>query len=238
MSSGTPNNPEEQARRQRTMKLALIAGLSAALAIVVLIVVSQSGDKSGDTAIETTSTGALADLAQRGDEVGDPDAPVTVTEFGDLQCPNCRQFANTVVPELLAGPVSKGEAKMRFRNWVILGPDSEIAARAALAAGEQNKLWDFVELFYENQGPEGSGYVTDDFLTAIAEQAGLDVEAWDDARSDPAYGSELKKNGADAQALGFSGTPSVLVEGPGGSFPLPGVPGAAQIQTAISQAAG
>lgn len=238
MSSGSPNNVGEQARRQRTLKLALVVGLSAVLAIVVLIVISRSGDSSGDAEIETTAAGELAGLAQRGDEIGDPTAAVTVSEFGDLQCPVCAQFSSTVVPELLAGPVSDGRAKMRFRNWVILGPDSETAAKAALAAGEQDGLWDYVELFYENQGREGSGYVTDEFLRGIAEGAGLDVGAWEDALGDEAFDDVLAETDAEAQALGFSGTPSVLVEGPGGQFPLGGVPSAGQVEDAISQAAG
>jgi protein-disulfide isomerase len=225
-------------RRQRTLKLGGAIGLAAVLAVVVLIVVSQSGDKGGDTDIESSNVPELAGLAQEGDTIGDPGAPVTVVEFGDLQCPVCKAYSEQVVPSLLSGPVANGEAKLQFRNWVIIGPESRDAAAAALAAGEQNKLWDFVTLFYENQGTENSGYVTDDFLRAIAEDAGLDVERWEPDRAVSRWESELQAVDAEASNLGFNGTPSILVRGPGGEEPLRGVPSASQVEDAIAQLSG
>lgn len=235
MASG-PRQPREGERRARTLKLALAAGLAGVLAIVVLIVVSQSGDSSGDTEIESAAGSETTDLQQSGDVIGAPTAAVTVTEFGDLQCPVCREFSRTVVPELLAGPVADGKAKMRFANWAILGPDSVTAAKAALAAAPQDKVWDFVELFYENQGPENTGYVTDEFVTAIGEEAGLDVAAWNRAREAPELDAQLDAIDREAVALGFGGTPSIAVAGPGGSVELPGVPTAAEVEAAIDEA--
>jgi protein-disulfide isomerase len=228
----------DQEQRQRTLKLGLAIGLAAILAVVVLIVVSQSGDKGGDTDIEGDEPAELAGLEQSGNTVGDPNAAVTVVEFGDLQCPVCKQYSQTVIPELLAGPVADGDAKLEFRNWTIIGPDSGIAAKAALAAGEQDKLWTFVELFYDNQGPENSGYVTDDFLKALAEQSGLDLARWDADRADPRWDAQLKQIDAEATAAGFTGTPSVLVVGPRGQQPLRGVPTASDVESAIQQASG
>jgi protein-disulfide isomerase len=134
--------------------------------------------------------------------------------------------------------VRAGEAKIRFRNWVIIGPDSLTAAKAALAAGEQNRLWDFVTLFYENQGTENSGYVTDEFLRAIAEQAGLDIARWEQDRADPRWDAELEAADREAERAGFDGTPSILVTGPGGEEPLQGVPSAGEVEAAVGQASG
>lgn len=229
---------DERERRQRLYKLLGAVGLAAILAVIVLVVVSQSGDKGGDTEIESNEPAELAGLEQAGDTVGDPSAPVTVVEFGDLQCPVCKQYSRTVIPELLSGPVSNGQAKLQFRNWTIIGPDSKTAAKAAIAAGEQDKLWTFVELFYANQGPENGGYVTDEFLTALAEQSGLDVEQWNTDRADPGLDAQLKQVDDEALALGFDGTPSILVTGPGGQKPLPGVPTASEVEAAIQQLSG
>lgn len=228
-----------EGNRSRTMKLALIAGLAAILTVVVLIVVSQSGEKGGDTDISSERSGDVASLEQRGDEIGDASAAVTIVEYGDLQCPVCKQYSQTAVPDLLSGPVAGGDAKMRFRNWVIIGPQSSDAAKAALAAGEQDLLWDYVELFYKNQGTENSGYVTDDFLTAIAEEiAGLDVARWQEARQSPKWDAELKAIDEEAQAAGATGTPTVVVSGPAGSSTLQGVPDAAAVEAAVEAAAG
>ena len=224
--------------RQRTLKLSLLVGLAAILAVVVLIVVSQSGDTGGDTDISSGELPELAGLQQQGDTVGDPEAPVTIVEFGDLQCPVCKAYSEQVIPELLAGPVEAGEARLQFRNWTIIGPDSRTAAIAALAAGEQDRMWDFITLFYENQGTENSGYVTDEFLRAIAEQAGLDLAQWEQDRADPRWDAELEAVDREAGQAGFDGTPSILVRGPGGDSPLPGVPSAGDVEAAVAQLGG
>lgn len=216
-------SPEPECRA-RLIKLGVACGLAAILAIVVLIVVSQSGSDSGDTDLEATAevTRELEGLELSGAMVGDPDGPVTVVEFDDLQRPICRQFSRQEIPAILDGPVAGGEAKLEFRNWAILGKDSNTAALAALAAGEQDKMWPFILVFYENQGPENTGYVTDDFLRTVAEEAGLDVAQWERDRKNPAFAQQLKQVDSEASAAGFDGTPSILVSGPGGSTPLPG----------------
>lgn len=241
MESGqTPEGGDrtEQERRQRLIKLVGAGVFVAVLAVVILIVVSQSGDKGGDTKIERADSNGLEGLHQKGDTVGDPSAAVTIVEYGDLQCPICRAFAARVTPDLLDGPVADGQAKLQYQNWAILGPDSVLAAKAALAAAQQDKLWSFVDLFYKNQGAENTGYVTDEFLTAIADKAGLDVVKWDQDRFAPDLEAQLKAVDGQATALGFTGTPSILVRGPGGEKPLPGVPSTAQIEDAITQVGG
>jgi protein-disulfide isomerase len=110
-----------------------------------------------------------------------------------------------------------------------------VAAKAALAAGEQDLMWSFVELFYENQGPENTGYVTDEFLLAIAEQIdGLDIEQWEQDRKDPRWDAELEAIDKEATAAGATGTPTIVV---GGEL-LPGVPEASAVIDAVDQAGG
>jgi protein-disulfide isomerase len=220
------------------MQLGILGGLASVLGIVLLIVLSQSGDKGGDTKIEGGPLAELSGLQQVGDTVGDPSAPVTITEYGDLQCPVCKAYSNQEIPDLLAGPVKDGQAKLRYRHWTIIGPQSKDAGKAALAAAEQNKLWTFVELFYDNQGQENSGYVTDEFLDNIAEKAGLDVAQFDKDRANPKFTAELEAIDKEATQLHFTGTPSILVAGPGGTMPLPGVPTAANVEQAIAQVGG
>ena len=89
------------------------------------------------------------------------------------------------------------------------------AARAALAAGEQGRYWNFVELFYRNQGAENSGYVTDGFLRSLAKAAGVpDIGKWDADRNSSRWDHDLAKVQADAQSHGIDATPSIVVEGP------------------------
>ena len=230
---------EELARRKRVTQLSVIAFFVAAAVIGGLIAISQSGGEDKDSS--SSSGGGVAEIAgipQSNTTLGEKSAPVTITEFGDLQCPICRQFGNTVFPELVSQYVKPGTAKYDFKQWVIIGPQSNNAAAAAYAAGEQNKYWDYVLTFYDQQQAENSGYVTDDFLERIAKDAGVpDLDKWNADRDLAKWKPTIDANDTEATALGFTGTPSILVEGPNGKEPIGGssVPTLADVQAAIAK---
>ena len=231
---------EEQAkeRRRRLVQYGSAAAFLAVCAVAVLIVINQSG---GDSAGSGTKDSALIQkqlqgIPQHDTVLGDPKAKVNVIEFGDLQCPACQAFSTGTAPDLISGPVSKGDVNYEFRQYVIIGDlvDSTEAAKAALAAGEQNRYWNFIELFYRNQGLEDSGYVTDDFLESVAKGAGVpDIPKWNKDRDDPKWDKVLSKVQSEAQTLGFSSTPSFLLEGPGGKNTFSGVLSPSQMDQAI-----
>ena len=106
----------------------------------------------------------LAGIPQSGIYLGSPSAPVRLVEFADLQCPFCREYTLQTLPQLVQDYVRSGKVRMEFRDLAFLGKDSVTAGRHAAAAGEQNKLWNFIDVFYFNQGEENSGYVTPSFL--------------------------------------------------------------------------
>ena len=202
----------------------------------VLIVVSQSGsDTGGDTTIDGADriNAELAGLPQDGITLGDPKASVTITEYGDLQCPVCAAFAAQVMPDLISNEVEPGNARIEFKNFNIIGPDSEDAAKAALAASKQGRYWQFIDLFYANQGAENSGYVTDAFLDAVAEGAGVaDLDQFNADRDDPALAQQLAAVQDEAASLGLNATPSFVVDGPAGTKTLV-APTLDQLQQAI-----
>lgn len=204
-------------RRQRLVKLASATVFLAIVVVAVLIVIDQSQTEGGDTSLEGVAAvrADLAGIPQRGLVLGEPRAKVTLVEFGDLQCPACKGFAEDVLPQVIESKVRSGEARIEFRNFTIIGEESVDAAAAALAAGEQSRGWDFVELFYRNQGFENSGYVSDDFLTELARAAGVaDIKQWNRARRSQRTLDRVAAESAEAQRLGFGGTPSFAVEGP------------------------
>jgi len=206
-------------RRERLVKLASAAVFLTIVAVAVLIVVSQSGSSGGDSenivAVAEVKR-ELQGIPQDGMVLGNPSAKVTLLEFADLQCPVCRGYAEDQLSQVIEGPVSRGKTRLAFRNYTIIGDESISAGAAALAAGRQGRGWSFVELFYRNQGAEQSGYVTEEFLTAIARAAGVpDIPEWNRARKSRAILAEVDESNAEARELGFTGTPSFAVEGPG-----------------------
>ncbi len=204
-------------RRTKLMQLAAGTVFLVIVVVVALIVVNSSNSDSGGDAesIEGAAeiSSSLAGIPQDEMVLGDPKAPVELVEFGDLQCPVCKAFAEELLPPIIETQVKNGEVKIDFRNFTIIGPQSVDAGAAALAAGEQGRGWNFVELFYKNQGGENSGYADDAFLKAIAEGAGVkDMAKWNKDRAD--LRSEVEETSQEAQQLGFNGTPSFAIEGP------------------------
>jgi protein-disulfide isomerase len=217
----------EPERRQRLLQMAAGAAFLVLAVVLVLIVVSSSGGSGGGTTIEDAAevNRALSGIPQDGMFLGDRKAPVELVEFGDLQCPVCAGYAKEILPPIIENQVKKGEVKIDFRNLTIISEESIPAGAATLAAGEQGRGWNYLELFYGNQGEERSGYVTDEFMEAVAKAAGVkNLAKWNQDRKQ--LTGEVEKTTAEAQELGFSGTPSFAIEGPGtkGLEPL-GTPG-------------
>ena len=231
-----------QERRRRLIQLGAVAAFVVLAAVVVLIVaVDQNQGSGGDTNLEDVSLveQQLEGIPQHGTVLGEPGAKVKLIEFGDLQCPICKAYSEEVIPRIVNGPVRRGESKLDFRNFTIISQQSVPAGAAALAAGEQGRGWNFIELFYRNQGEERSGYVTDEFLTSIARGAKVpDIAKWNQQRKSKRLLGEVARTTREASSrFEFSGTPSFYVEGPGGSESL-GTPGSAEeIESAIGAAA-
>jgi protein-disulfide isomerase len=233
---------QREERRKRLLQIGSAAAFLAIVAVAVLIVVSQSQTSGGDTNLEDVGliSRQLEGIPQSGMTLGEPQAKVTLFEFGDLQCPVCKGFSEEIIPEVIDSKVRSGAAKIEFRNYTIISQESIPAGAAAIAAGRQGRGWSFIDLFYRNQGPEASGYVTDEFLTEIARGAGVtDIAKWDKDRKSTKVLEEVKDTTAEAQRLGFTGTPSFAVEGPGTSgVEALGTPGSAgEIESAIQSAA-
>ena len=206
--------------------IALAVGLAGALAAaLILLSVLGSEDSGPEVAATGTLVGAteveelFAGVPQDGVTLGSPDAPVTLVEFADLQCPFCAQWAAESLPVLVRDYVRAGRLRIEFRPLAFIGDDSEKAARYALAAGEQGKLWQATDLTYMNQGAENSGWVSDDFLAALGRSIeGLDADAARAAADSDAVADELAAAAQEAEEAGIQSTPSFLLGPSGGKL--------------------
>jgi protein-disulfide isomerase len=151
-------------------------------------------------------------IPERNGVLGQADAPVTVTEYLDLQCPVCAEASRTVLPGVVNDHVRTGQVKLEARTLHFLGEDSVRAARMAAGAEQQGKLWPFLEAFYAKQGTENSGYVTDDFLREVAAEAGVDADAALKYADSAAAEKPLTRANEDATRLKIGGTPTFTVQ--------------------------
>ena len=213
----------------RRPRILLVAGIAAAVALG-LMVGSLLSARGGDSASPAPQAGAevfgadvveslLGGIPQDGAALGDPDAPITLVEYADLQCPFCAQWASRTLPDLVDEYVRAGDLRIEFRGMAFIGADSEKALRAALAAGEQDHLWNVVDLLYLNQGAENGGWVTDDLIAAVGRSVpGLDGAQMQAGMSSPDVTDALQADADASAAAGITGTPSFELGRTGGEL--------------------
>jgi protein-disulfide isomerase len=261
MASRTKQKEEARARRlaeeraraerqRRDRRLKMIGGivLGAIAVVAVGIAVSSGGSsggglQSGSGASKTVASvqQLLNGIPQSGATLGNPKAPVTMTYYGDLECPICRDFMLTGGwPQLVANQVRQGKVKVVYRAFLTATPDAQTFQTqqvAALAAGQQNRFWDYVELFYHEQGAERTGYVTESYLTGLAKQVpGLNVSQWQSARNNSALLAQVQSDMTSGTSAGVQGTPTLIFQGPKGTAsPSTGVPSYSDLQQAITK---
>jgi protein-disulfide isomerase len=218
----------QAARRKRLAQLGVVVAAVVVAIVIVLIATggggkgtgpAKAGSKPATAAVKAVDS-LIGGIPQNGTVLGSPRAPVTLQYFADLECPICRDFTLGALETIIPRWVRSGQVKIEYRSLQTATREPEVFRNqqvAALAAGKQNKLWTFAELFYREQGEEGSGYVTEQFLQNIAQQVpGLKLADWTAARNDNTLATQLTTDAQLASANGFTGTPAFLIGKTGG----------------------
>lgn len=146
--------------------------------------------------------------------LGEPDAPITIVEFGDYQCFYCNKFFHETKDKINENYIKTGKAKMIFKDFTIIGPDSVVAAHAAHCADEQGKFWEYHDTLYGNWNGENNGWASMENQLKFAKQVGLDVDMFSECMKSQRYNQKIKESTNDAQTLGLTGTPGFFVIGP------------------------
>jgi protein-disulfide isomerase len=239
----------QSAQRKRLIQLGGIAGVVVVIIAIILVATGSGGSKSAPAPKSPAANAAAAEvisllqgIPQSGVTLGNPNAPVTIQYFGDLECPFCKQFTLGALPPLIKKYVRTGKAKIEYRSMQTATRERETFQTqqvAALAAGKQNLMWHYLELFYHEQGEEQTGYVTESYLQGLAAQVpGLNLSNWSSARNDPAYANQVISDAQAANQAGFTGTPSFLIGKTGGSLQKlenPSFTSASQFEAAIEK---
>jgi protein-disulfide isomerase len=210
----------EQERRQARLRRMLIATGGAVVLVIALIALQQL-TSGGSSAPDPSNLAGVADvqaefdgLTEHAGTVGPASAKVTIVEYGDLRCPICKQFDNEVIPQVISRLVRTGKAKLQYKTWPILGPNSVVAAQAAYAARRQNALWPYAALTYLNQGDENDNWFTKALARSLAAGVGLDIATFDKDFASTAAQTAIAQVNSEASQLQLPGTPSIRVIGP------------------------
>lgn len=173
-------------------------------------------DAAGQQAAAGTAAVA-GDLADDDAVLGNPDAPVTIVEFSDFQCPYCRRFWQETVPQLKSEYLATGKAKFIYRDFPLsqIHPGAMPAAEGAECAGDQDRYWDMHDVVFAEQARQGQGTV--EFGVADikkwAAEIGLNMPAFNECLDSGKYRQEVEKDYADGANAGVSGTPATFING-------------------------
>ncbi len=139
---------------------------------------------------------------------GDKNAPLTIVEFSDYQCPFCGRHVKDTLPKLEADYIKTGKVKYIFRDFPLESIHKEAAAAAAAAhcAGDQGKYWEMHDHLFANQRAIALAAFSDD-----AKTLGLDVATFETCMKDGKYTEEVKKDVADGVQIGITGTPTFFL---------------------------
>jgi protein-disulfide isomerase len=234
-AAGIAPPPPVRAKGQRRQASPHV--LAAAAAVLALIIVAVAlgftFGRGGSSPSTVPTRGSLVNarpgasqvenlfkgIPQHGNVLGQSDAPATLVEYIDLQCPFCQQFETQAMPRLINLYVRTGKAKIELRPIAFIGPDSQLGRLAAIAAGKQNKMFNFAELLYVNQGVENSGWLNDSMITAAAASIpGVEVPRLLADRNSSATKNQAAAFDRLSNRDAVRATPTILVGKTGGTL--------------------
>lgn len=209
----------ERARQAARRRMLLVGGaIGAAVVLAVVLIALNLPGNTSDLPNVAAVTDPHPGIQADGRTLGDPNAPVTVVEYGDYQCPGCGQFARDLEPRLVEEYVSAGLVRFEFRDYAFLdqranGSESQDSAAAAFCAADQGAFWPYHATLYSNQHGENEGAFTRGRLREMAVALGLNIDQFDSCLADGTHSADVEASNQSAQELDLRGTPSFVVNG-------------------------
>jgi len=143
--------------------------------------------------------------------LGDPNAPITLVEFGDYQCHYCHVFFDSIEEDIIKNYVETGKVKMIFKDYNIIGEDSIKASQGAHCANDQGLFWEYHDILYSNWAGENNGWASSENLTIFAQQIDLNMDEWAECMIKGSHSQIILKSNDDARTLELTGTPAFFV---------------------------
>ena len=143
--------------------------------------------------------------------MGNPNAPITILEWGDYQCTFCYKFHQNTLDIINEDFIKTGKVKIIFKDFPLNGADSKLAAEASYCAQDQEKYWKYHDELYKNWGGERTGWITRESLTKFAEIVEIDVEKFNKCLDDHKYENKVNLLYEFGKEIGINATPSFLV---------------------------
>ncbi|UCC91726.1 MAG: DsbA family protein [Candidatus Aenigmatarchaeota archaeon] len=180
------------------LEFKILYGLLAVAAVLFFMLAGRPG------------TGNYVKISEYNPVLGQEDAPVTFSVFGDYKCSYTKQLFEEVLPQLKESYIDTGKVKLVYKH-LVAHEESKIAAEASLCAHDQGKFWPFVSIILENteEWSQGGNITFDKY----ANELGLDENAFSDCLDQHSHRIHVEKDYDEGKELGVSGTPTFFING-------------------------
>jgi len=203
-------------------KKGLIIGV-VVIAIIAGVAASISASPSETVNLDMSRTHGTISTAMGSPILGDPNAPITIVEFGDYQCHQCYNWFHNTKPAIMRDYIETGKANLVFVDLAFLGRDSPKAAQASYCAEDQEMYWEYHNSLYNSQESKiDNGWANPERLKAFAFSLGLDMELFESCLDSGKYSKRVQYNIQQARDHGVRGTPGFFIVGPDGQQQLGG----------------
>ena len=143
--------------------------------------------------------------------LGNPDAKITVVEFGDYQCTFCYKFHNDVMKKINDKYIESGDVNFVYKDFPLNGKSSILASEASYCAQQQDRFWTYHNMLYDNWGGENTGWITQEILIDFAKESGLNLEKFSSCIKNSEFRQKVLNNEQFAKEININATPSFLI---------------------------
>ena len=167
------------------------------------------------TAQDESSTDSMGlnkkNLLEGSTILGNPNAKISIVEFGDYQCTFCYKFHKDTMKMIVEQYVVDGEVNFVYKDFPLNGPSSMMASEASYCAQEQGKFWQYHDMVFENWEGENTGWVTRVALERFAKNVGLDMIEFNSCMDNSKYHQKVLENEEFARKINIDATPSFII---------------------------
>ena len=143
--------------------------------------------------------------------MGNPDAMITIVEFGDYQCTFCYKFHDETMKKINDKYIETENVNFVYRDFPLNGKQSILASEASYCAQKQNKFWEYHDVLYNNWGGENTGWITENVLLGFARDVELNLDDFSQCLENSEFRQKVLDNEQFGRDIGITATPSFLI---------------------------
>ena len=143
--------------------------------------------------------------------MGNPDAMITIVEFGDYQCTFCYKFHDETMKKINDKYIETENVNFVYRDFPLNGKQSILASEASYCAQKQNKFWEYHDTLYNNWGGENTGWITENSLLGFARDIELNLDDFSQCLENSEFRQKVLDNEQFGRDIGITATPSFLI---------------------------